>query len=197
MANKSSLTSLLRPPHAFWIWGRTLICCPFVSSGMRGNESVAQNRIVLTHFLTDVAAQLPSTSNVQPSLVCVSQALTHAWTSLCRGGTFGRLLDTTWGVESILSIFNSSLPLLRARLMALPKLPWCFGDPGRSTRETILAIEDQVEPFQTPTVPVLSTSCVPSNPAHYKKKSVSHPTYWRSNRKKKNNVKIVASSVVS
>ena len=145
----------------------------------------ARSTKFLTHLLTDVAAQLPSTSNVQPSLVCVSQALSHAWTSLRRGGSFGRLLDTTWGVESILSIFNSSLPLLRARLMALPNLPWCFGEPGRSTRETILAIEDQVEPFQTPTVPVLSTSCVPSNPAHYKKKSVSHPTYWHSNRKQK------------
>ena len=37
----------------------------------------------------------------------------------------------------------------------------------------------------TPTVPVLAISCVPSNPSHFKKKCVSHPTYWHSNRKKK------------
>ena len=137
----------------------------------------------LTLLLNDVARQFPSTSNAQPALARATSALTQAWNTLCRGGTFCRLLDTTWGVESILSIFNSSLPSMRAQLMFLPKLPWCFGGPGRSTLETIPAPDAPLETFQTPTVPALSTSRVPSNPSHFKKKSASHPTYWHSNRK--------------
>ena len=74
---------------------------------------------------------------------------------------------------------------MRAQLMSLPELPWCFGDPGRSTLETITTSEAPSEPFQTPTIPVLSASCAPPNPSHFKKMSVSHPTHWRSNRKQK------------
>ena len=139
----------------------------------------------LNLLLRDIAQQFPSTSNAQPAMARATSDLTQAWNTLCRGGTFCGLLDTTWGVESILSIFNSSLPAMRAQLMSLPELPWCFGDPGRSTLETITASEAPSEPFQTPTVLVLSASCVPSNPSHFKKKSVSHPTHWHSNRKQK------------
>ena len=139
----------------------------------------------LTLLLNDVAQQLPPTSYAQNALARVCSPLLQSWNTLCRSGNFCRLLDTTWGVESILSIFNASLPSLQARLMFLPKLPWCFGDPGRSTQETITEPDDSLETFQTPTVPVLSISCVPSNPSHFKKKSASHPTYWHSNRKQK------------
>ena len=139
----------------------------------------------LNLFLTDVTQQFPPNSNAHPVLTSLTFSLSQAWNVLCRGGDFFRLLDTTWGVESILSIFNSCLPLLRARLMNLPSLPWCFGDPGISTEETIPEPEVQLEPFQTPTVPILAISCVPSNPSHFKKKRFSHPTYWHSNRKSK------------
>ena len=139
----------------------------------------------LTLLLNDVIQQFPSTSNARPVLASLNLSLSQAWNAVCRGGNFCRLLDTTWGVESILSIFNSCLPSLRARLMSVPTLPWCFGNPGRPTEEIIPEPEVQLEPFQTPTVPVLAISCVPSNPSHFKKKRVSHCTYWHSNRKQK------------
>ena len=139
----------------------------------------------LTLFLSDVIQQFPANSNARPVLSSLNLSLTTAWNHVCRGGDFGRLLDATWGVESILSIFNSSLPTLRARLMTVPTLPWCFGNPGRSGDEFIPEPEIQLEPFQTPTVPVLAISCTPFNPAHFKKKKVSHPTFWHSNRKQK------------
>ena len=138
----------------------------------------------LSLLLNDVIQQFPSTSNARSVLASLNLSLTQAWNQVCRGGNFSRLLDATWGVESILSIFNSCLPSLRARLMSVPTLPWCFGNPGRPTEE-IIEPEVQLEPFQTPTVPVLAISCVPSNPSHFKKKRVSHPTFWRSNRKQK------------
>ena len=141
----------------------------------------------LSLFLNDVLQQFPIESNARPVLSRVNFSLTQAWNHVCRGGEFGRLLDATWGVESVLSLFNSSLPSLRARLMAIPTLPWCFGNPGLPTEEVIPEPDYPLEPFQTPTVPVLAISCVPSNPAHFKKKRVknSHPTYWHSNRKQK------------
>ena len=141
----------------------------------------------LSLLLNDVLQQFPVDSNARPVLSRVNLSLTQAWNHVCRGGEFGRLLDATWGVESVLSLFNSSLPSLRARLMTIPTLPWCFGNPGLPTEEIIPEPEIPLEPFQTPTVPVLAISCVPSNPAHSKKKRVrnSHPTYWHSNRKQK------------
>ena len=140
----------------------------------------------LSHFLSDVCQLFPANSNALPVLSSLNLSLTTAWNHVCRGGDFGRLLDATWGVESILSIFNSSLPTLRARLMTVPTLPWCFGNPGRSSDEFIPESDIELEPFQTPMVPVLAISCTPCNPAHFKRKRVtSHPTFWHSARKQR------------
>ena len=140
----------------------------------------------LSHFLFDVIQIFSDDSHAFSVLSSLNLSLTTAWNHICRGGEFGRLLDATWGVESILSLFNSSLPMLRARLRTVPTLPWCFGNPGQSSDEFIPESDIELEPFQTPMVPALAISCTPPNPAHFKKKKVtSHPTFWHSARKQR------------
>ena len=140
----------------------------------------------LSHFLFDVIQIFSDDSHAFSVLSSLNLSLTTAWNHICRGGEFGRLLDATWGVESILSLFNSSLPMLRARLRTVPTLPWCFGNPGKPSDEFIPESDIELEPFQTPMVPVLAISCTPHNPAHFKKKKVtSHPTFWHSARKQR------------
>ena len=157
--------------------------CSVIATGEAGFAPHASK--FLQFLLRDIAQQFPPQPNAQTAMGKVSSELIQAWNTLCRGGNFCRLLDTSWGVGSILAIFNASIPALFIALMSLPERPWCFGNSGRPTSEVLEPVDAPSEVFETPKVSELSVSVIPSNPSHFKKCSVSHPTYWHSNSKKK------------
>ena len=156
----------------------------------------------LKRLASDILHLFPKASSAESEICSLYYNLLREWRMLNHSGSFCRLLDSSWGVESLLSIFNTSFTNIHATLINSPALPWCSSHEAVPNAEistqpssTPLAILPPCEDledappdhssqiFETPKIQELEVSVAPTRPADFRRYCISHPTSWHAARR--------------